>query len=225
MTKAVLHFFPGTCAQVTAVALEETQTDYELAIADLRTPETRTTYAAINPKGKVPALAIDGHVLVENPAILWFLDERAPGKLFPRSDDPFERQHRLADLVWCASALHPMVRQVRMPQLWTHGDPAGVAADGTAKLCAETSEIARRVGTDGWWYGSQWSIVDTYIWWCFRNAQRGNMDLNEFPVLLGYLDRIERRASTVAVLDRQTALGIAPVATSHQRAQGWSPAR
>lgn len=217
MTKAVLYFFPGTCAQVTAAALEETGTDYELALADLRFPETRLAYTTINPKGKVPALAIDGHVLVENPAIIWFLDERAPGKLFTRSSDPFERQRRLSDLVWCASGLHPMVRQVRMPQLWTRGDPADVAADGTAKLRIEASGIEQRVAVAGSWYPDGWSIVDTYIWWCFRNAQRGGMDLSAFPQLLSYLAQVEQRPSIARLLDREAELGIAPILTSSSR--------
>lgn len=223
MSKATLHFFPGTCAQVTAAALEETGTAYELALADFRTPETRAAYVAINPKGKVPALALDGHLLVENPAILWFLDERAPGKLFSNSTDPFERQKRLADLVWCASALHPMVRQVRMPQLWTKGDPAPVATDGTAKLRVEAAEVERRVGSDGWWYSESWSIVDTYLWWCFRNAERGGMDFTDFPNLLDYLQRVERRPSTAAVIARQNTLGVSPVPTSHRPQEGWQP--
>ena len=223
MSKATLYFFPGTCAQVTAAALEETGTAYELALADFRTPQTRAAYAAINPKGKVPALSIDGHMLVENPSILWFLDERAPGKLFSHSKDPVERQRRLADLVWCASALHPMVRQVRMPQLWTKGDPASVAADGTAKLRAEAAGLEHRVGGEGWWYASGWSIVDTYLWWCFRNAERGNMDLSDFPDLLAYLQRLERRPSTAAVIARQNALGVSPVPTSHRQQEAWRP--
>lgn len=216
MSKAILYFFPGTCAQVTAIALEEVGVDYDLALADLRTPETRAAYVQINPKGKVPALSIEGRLLVENPAIVWFLDQRSPGRLFPESNDPFELQRRLADLAWCASGIHPMVRQVRVPQLWTRGELAGVVADGTAKLRVEAARVQDHLKEGGWWSPGGWSIVDSYLWWCFRNAQRGNMDLSDFPQLIDYLERIEGRPSTVAMIARQDALGVGPRPTSHQ---------
>lgn len=217
MSKATLCFFPGTCAQVTAAGLEETGTDYEMRLIDLRSPEAVQAYRTINPNAKVPALIIDGAVLFENAAILWFLNERSPGVLFPRTDGAVERQRQLADLIWCSSAVHPMVRQVRMPQLWTAGDPAEVAADGRAKLAVLCGKIGTRVGADGWWDPSGWTMVDTYLWWCLRNAERGGFDLGAYPDLQAYLARIEQRPSIAAVLERQARFDIALVPTTLHR--------
>ena len=69
-----------------------------------------------NPKGKVPALEIDGTVLTENVAILWYLHQRHPeARLLPATSTPLEDARNLADLCFCSATLHPLVTRIRMP--------------------------------------------------------------------------------------------------------------
>ena len=208
---ARLHYFPGTCAQVTASALEHVGLPFGLALMDLRSKEARANYAAVNPRGKVPALELEGRVLTENAAILWYLHQRFPqSSLMPVADDAITACRHLADLLWCSSTLHPMVRQVRMPTLWTQGDPAQVYADGEAKLAKEAERLSAKFGAEGWWYGAEWSIVDTYLWWGFRNAERGGFNLEAFPLMLRHAQRVEGLPSTRRALAREADLGLGP---------------
>jgi glutathione S-transferase len=58
-----LWWHPGSCSRVTLVALEEIGVPFRLTVPRRPTPE----YFAVNPKGRVPALVVDGVVLTETP--------------------------------------------------------------------------------------------------------------------------------------------------------------
>ena len=58
MTTLTLYYTPGTCAQAVRIALEEAGAPYDLVRVDFAAGQQRTPeYLAVNPKGRVPALA------------------------------------------------------------------------------------------------------------------------------------------------------------------------
>lgn len=207
MTKMILYMAPGACSRVTMTALEEIGLDYEDRALDMAAgAQTGPDYLAVNPKGKVPALLVDDELLTENAAILAFLHARHPeAALLPGSIGSIEAARALSDVIWCASTLHPEVRQVRAPFKWTQGDPAGVKADGLIKFGKECDAIARRVGDDRWWYGDRWSIVDTYVYWAYSTARIGGFPLEEYPRLLAHAERVRARPSFARARARELA--------------------
>ncbi len=204
--KIHLYQFPGLCSRVTMNALEEIGLDFEDVLIDTRAGEQKSpAYRKLNPKAKVPSLVIDGQTLTENAAILHFLHRQYPSaKLLPVSDDAARDFEGLSDLVWCSSALHPLVRQVRRPDKLTSGDPTEVRADGIAKFSAECDGISARIGK-GWWYGDTWSIIDTYIYWAYSTAKFGGFRLDKYPLLLGHAERVRARPSFQRTLAREQA--------------------
>ena len=123
-----LFLFPGACSRVSLTALEQTGAAYETVMIDLMQGEhTRPDYRATNPRGKVPALLVDGKLLSENAAILRWLDRTYPAAgLFPQPADEWDAAQQLSDLFWVSSVWHPYVRANKMPSRWTTGDPAPV---------------------------------------------------------------------------------------------------
>jgi glutathione S-transferase len=202
----LLYHFPSACSRVTMHALEAINADYDDVLVNFRThSQAGPDYLAVNPKGKVPALAYEGQVLTENAAILWMLHEMHPtANLLPPSSNPLDRQRYLADLVWCSGTLHPMVRQVRMPMKWTTGDSAGVREHGIAALSKECELRIVQVA-DAWWYGDAWSIVDTYLFWAYTTAEKGGFPLDRYPVLLNHAKRVRALPSFQRVLRREQA--------------------
>lgn len=205
--KIVIHQFPASCSRVTMTALEEIGLDYEERCVNIRIAQQKSAdYLAMNPKGKVPTVIVDGTVMTENAAILAFLDARFPqAKLLPRTGDPVIDNRGLIDLIWVASTIHPIVRQVRMPIKLTTGDPSGVKADGMAKMADECDRLAARIG-DRWWYGNDWSILDTYLYWAYSTAELGGFSLADYPVLVAHAERVRARPSFQRVLARETAM-------------------
>ena len=207
MTDLILYMAPGACSRVTMTALEEIGVPYEDRTLDLAAgAQFADGYLAVNRKGKVPALVAGGRLLTENAAIIAYLHRAYPdARLLPGDGDELAAARALSDVIWCASTLHPEVRQVRAPFKWTQGDPAGVKEDGLLKFAKECAYIAERVGEDGWWYGERWSIVDTYVYWAYSTARIGGFPLDEYPRLLAHAERVRARPSFGRALARELA--------------------
>ncbi len=101
-----LFYAPGACSIGIHALLEETGKPYEairlnLSEGDQRKPE----YAAVNPKGKVPALVRDdGRLLTEFAAIAWWIGLANPElKLIPQGIDA----QALSTLSYITGTVHP----------------------------------------------------------------------------------------------------------------------
>ncbi len=81
---------------------------FEPVAVDLSTVENRApAFLAVNPQGLVPALEIDGRLLVQSLPILEYLDERWPEPpLLPSDPEARARVRALADTVACD--IHPL---------------------------------------------------------------------------------------------------------------------
>src|SRR6266536_3554625 len=101
-----LYFSPGACSLASHIGLEETGAPYEAKPILLAKQQQRTEdYLKINPRGKVPALSVDGKILVENTAILTYLARRFPEKkLMPT--DPAEEGRGMGAVFGFSSRVH-----------------------------------------------------------------------------------------------------------------------
>ena len=207
MAEIVLYMSPGTCSRVTMTALEQIGAPFEDRLVFTGAgAQNSAEYLAVNRKGKVPALSVDGQVLTENPAILAYLDQRHPeAGLLPRGDDPMVWIGGLSDMLWCSSALHIEVRQIRNPLRLTNADPAGVRENGLEKFAKDADHIASRLAGREWWYDTNWSIVDTYLYWCYSTAGVGGFAVGDYPVLTAHAERVRARPSFQRMLDRERA--------------------
>jgi len=201
-----LYHMPGACSRVTMNALEEAGLDYADVALDLMKGEQRSAeYQAINPRGKVPTLVVDGTPLSENAAIMLYLDALRPDAgLFPAAADPLARAQVWSDLIWCSATLHPMVRQVRMPIRFSATDPDSVRADGAAKLAVTLPQLEARLARAPWWYGERWSILDVYLFWNYDTAD-SVIPLDDYPALRAHAGAVRARPSFFRAQAREKA--------------------
>src|SRR5687768_5275791 len=94
------YYNPRGCSVGSPLGLEETGAPYEKRPTLLPKGEHKTeAYLKVNPKGKVPALDVDGRIITENTAILTYLGRRyAEKKLLPT--DPIEEAQCIANMAW-----------------------------------------------------------------------------------------------------------------------------
>jgi hypothetical protein len=81
-----LFYAPHTCSLASHIALENAGAEYTTVRIDFAADEQRKPqYLAVNPKGRVPALATGDGILTETPAILAFIAQGFPQAAWRRS--------------------------------------------------------------------------------------------------------------------------------------------
>ena len=206
LTETTLYFAPHTCARVALTALEQAEASYVLStVAFVAGDHRKPAFLAVNPKGKVPALAIDGLYLTENVAILDYLAERFPdAALLPPADSPATRAARLADLAWCASTLHPIVTRIRMAPMIAGPDcAAAVWRAACTAMDPNFALIEARLAQGRWWYDAQWSVMDAYLAWIFFRVAGARYDTSRFPAFSAHHAAHHERPAVLRALARE----------------------
>ena len=161
-----LFYAPGSCALASHIALEEAGADYTGHRVDTMGGEQRKPeYLAINPKGRVPALATDRGVLTENPAILTFIAQSFPkAKLAPFDDAWAYAQVQSFNAYLCATVhvahAHRM-RGYRWADEQSSFDDMKRKVPETVGACFEL--IEREMFKGPWVMGEAYSICDPYL--------------------------------------------------------------
>ncbi|MGZ5260437.1 MAG: glutathione S-transferase family protein, partial [Burkholderiales bacterium] len=159
-----LYFSPGACSMASHIGLEETGAPYEEKPVLLPKGEHKTdAYLKINPRGKVPALSVDGKVITENTAILTYLAKRFPDKnLLPA--DPVEEARCISTMAWFSNSVHPHYTHYLRPERYADGEAAQAAVKVTAKqtFLAQCSEIDSLLKNKQWIMGDQYTVADPY---------------------------------------------------------------
>ena len=86
-----LYYSPGACSLSPHIALLEAGLPFDLVKVDLRAKklENGDDYLQVNPKGQVPALALDnGEVVTEGPVIVQMIADKAADKNLAPARDP-----------------------------------------------------------------------------------------------------------------------------------------
>jgi glutathione S-transferase len=203
----VLYHLPGACSRVTLTALEQVGVPYEDRMVDLMKGQQRSPeYLAVNPRGKIPALLVDGELLAENGAILSWLHMRWPeAGLLPEAANSIAAAHQQADLFSLSSFWHPSVRAMRMPIRWTTGDQEQVREKGRELVSGPIAAMDARLAQQDWWFGAAWSVCDTYFCWNYTTAEEGGLDLSGLAGINAHRARVEAHPPFQRALAREQA--------------------
>jgi glutathione S-transferase len=195
-------------------ALEEVGVSYDALFIDLvNGAQKQPNYLQLNPRGKVPALLVDGALLTENAAILVWLNNRYPDAgLLPSPSDEIARVQQLADLFWLSATWHPFVRAIRVPMRWTTGDGAPVQERGREMLASCMTLLEERLARQEWWYDHR-SILDVYFFWCYTTAEPGAFPLDHYPNVARHRRAVEQLPALRRALAREAQALEASTAT------------
>jgi glutathione S-transferase len=190
-----LYFSPGACSLASHIGLEETGAPYETKPILLAKKQQRTeAYLKINPRGKVPALSVDGQTLVENTAILTYLARRFPEKkLMPA--DPLEEARCIATMCWFSSIVHPSYQHFHRPERFAEGEAAQAAVRETGRnwFWANCQEIDSMCQGKEWIMGREYTLVDPYALVFYGWGVRSGFPMKELSGYTAWQERMMKR--------------------------------
>ncbi len=172
-----------------ALNLKGIQTDY--VAVDLRTEQHfKDEFKAINPQMLVPALEVDGKVLIQSPAIIEWLEETHPTPaLLPTGADDRAQVRALAALVGCD--IHPINNRRILEYLrkTLGADEAAINAWCanwiTAGFDAYEALLAADTRRGSFSFGNTPTIADVYLVPQLESARRFKVDLGRWPLISG----------------------------------------
>lgn len=193
----VFYSSPGSCALASHIALEDAGAEYRFQRVDFRKDEQRGAgYLAINPKGRVPALATPRGVLTETPAILAYIAQAYPAAGLAPLDDP----HAFAELQsfnsYICSTLH--VAHAHRLRAYRWADEAEAIAAMQRKVpetvAACFAYIEEQVFAGPFVMGDAYTIADPYLFTVARWMEGDGVDPARFPKIAAHRAMMCERA-------------------------------
>lgn len=188
-----LYYFPYACSLAPLIVAHEAGIPVELVKVDTKASPYQaagTDYPTLNPKGYVPAVALnDGSLLTEAAAILQYLGDLKPqAKLLPAPTEP--TRIRVQEwLNFVATELHKMFS----PWLF-HPEYGTLAQDGArAKIRDRFALLEAHLGASPYLMGADYSVADAYLFTIASWSGPAKIDLKPYPNLSRYLTTIAAR--------------------------------
>jgi glutathione S-transferase len=208
-----LFFSPLACSMSARIALAEAQAAVNFIEVDPDTKRMLATgedYRAINPLGYVPALRLDdGSVLTENSAILQYIADAYPGVgLAPPESDRLARARLRQWLSFIGTELHKAL----MTPLLGRETPADVKAWTARKYASRLAYLDDKLkGRE--FLLDRFSVADAYLATVLNWTQATpEIDLNAYPNVKAFLERMRQRPSVAAALGLEVPLFRAEIA-------------
>jgi glutathione S-transferase len=201
-----LYYTPGTCSLASHIALEDAGATYHATRIDFAAKQQiGADYLAINPKGRVPALATPRGVLTETPAMLAFIAQSFPEAGLAPLDDPFAFAEMQAFNSYLCSTVH-VAHAHRMRGYRWADDPAAHEAmrrkvPETVGACFALIEQAMLKGP--WVMGEQYTVADPYLFTLAQWLEADGVDPSRVPRVADHRRRITERAAVKKALEQE----------------------
>jgi glutathione S-transferase len=196
-----LYYSPGACSLSPHIALLEAGLPYDLVKVDLRAKklENGDDFLKVNPKGQVPALALEsGELVTEGPVIVQMIADRAAGKNLAPAHGSAERYKLLEWLNFITAELHKSFGPIFSPVL---ADEA--KAFFKDRVMGKFKYIDSQLAGRDYLMGSQFSVADAYLFTMLSWADRMKFDLSDMPNLVAYKARVAARPKVQEALTKE----------------------
>ncbi len=196
-----LYYAPGACSLAVHIVAREAGIPLGLEKVDLanQTTETGRNFRSINPKGYVPAVALDdGSVFTEAGAIIQYLaDQRAGSGLAP-ANGTLERYRLIEWITFISSEIHK-----GFGPLWNPATPEAVKAATKERLATRFTYLDKTLAARPFLMGDTFTIADAYLFTVVNWTNFHDMSLAAFPNLLAFQDRVASRPKVQEALEAE----------------------
>lgn len=196
-----LYFAKNTISIAVAIALHEAGLDFDPVRVDFASAEqTKPAYAQINPKGRVPALVVDGGILTETGALLELIADLAPEANL-RPEDPVLAARMREVMFYLASTMHVNHAHKLRGSRWA--TERASYKDMKAKVPKTMTESCRYIVDHGlrgpFVLGEKVSLADCYLYVVCTWLAGDGVDVDSFPKIKSFMAAMEDRPSVKAV--------------------------
>jgi len=193
-------FWESGNAYKVRLLLSQLGVEFERVPLDILKGETRRPeFVAKNPNHRVPLLEWDdGRVLAESNAILFHLAEGT--RYLP--EDPFERAQVLQWMFFEQYSHEPFIAVVRF--WYFSGQIDRHQAELPAKMKGGHHALAvmeTQLAKAAFFVGDRYSIADIALYAYSHVAEEGKFDLEPYPGLRRWLERVKEQPGYIAITD------------------------
>jgi glutathione S-transferase len=200
-----LYYSPGACSMASHIGIEETGAAYVEKPTLLAKGEQKTeAYLKINPRGKVPALSVDGRIITENTAILTYLAKQFPqANLLPA--DLVGEAHCIGAMAWFSNIVHPSYQRYMRPERFAEGEAAQATVKdmGHKSYWANLQEINSLLEGKDWMMGKQYTVVDPYALVFYGWGVRAEFPMKELAAYTAWKERMLKRPAVMKILQSE----------------------
>ena len=199
-----LYYSPGACSLSPHIALCEAGLPYDLVKVDLKAKklENGDDYLKVNPKGQVPALALDnGELVTEGPVIVQMIADKASAKNLAPARDSAERYKLLEWLNFITGELHKNFSPLFNPAI-----PDEVKNFFKDRIMGKFKYADSQLAGRDYLMGKQFTVADGYLFVMLRWADGNKMDLSQFKNLMAFKDRVAARPKVQEALTKEGLL-------------------
>ncbi|MPZ11881.1 MAG: glutathione transferase GstA [Kiloniellaceae bacterium] len=189
-----LYYSPGACSLASHITLREVGATFDLEKVDVKQKRTErdADFWAINPKGYVPALALDsGEVLTEGAAILQYIADQHPQAGLAPANGGLERARLQEQLNFVAAELHKAFSPLF--------NPAASESEKTAanERVGQKLDVVEKQLSDGrsFLLGEDFSVADAYLFVVAGWTKHLGIALDNWPRVAAFQQRIGARES------------------------------
>jgi glutathione S-transferase len=197
-----LYFAPMTCSLSPHIVLRELGLPFELVRVNNQSKRTADgrDFREINPKGYVAALQLDnGEVLTEGPAIVQFLVDQVPGNTLAPANGTWERARLQEHLNFISTEIHGASAPLFNAQI-----PPTVKTIFQDKLFKRLDYLNRTLADQDYLMGT-FGVADAYLFTVLTWLPAFNIDIEHWPALAGYMQRLAARPSVLAAMAAEAA--------------------
>jgi len=196
-----LYYSPGACSLAAHIVAREAGVPLGLDKVDLASHTTQggQNYRSVNPKGYVPAIALDdGSVLTEVAAIIQYLADHGAGSKLAPANGTMERYRLIEWITFISSEIHK-----GFGPLWNPSTPEGVKTAAKEKLASRFAYLDKALATRPYLTGETFTVADAYLFTVVNWTNFHHMDLSPFPHLRAFQDRVASRPKVQEALEAE----------------------
>jgi glutathione S-transferase len=186
-----LYFSPGACSLSPHIVLRESGMPFELEQVNLQSKKTKAgaDFLAVNPKGQVPVLQLDsGDTLTEGPAIVQYIADQNPQSGLAPKAGTIERYHVQEWLNFITSELHKSFTPLFRPNT-----PEAYVAIVRENLANRFAFLDSKLAGKQYLMGDKFTVPDAYCFTVVGWSKYKDIDLNRWPNLNAYWERVAAR--------------------------------